>query len=64
MIESKLTHTDFKAIICREQSETLSTGNSKHLLRSIEYLQFPVESFALFSKYNRFEINVSIYVLP
>ena len=32
-------HTNFKAIICREQNETLSTGSTKYL-RSIVYLQF------------------------
>ena len=37
-----------KAIICREQSEILSTGNSKHL-SSIVYLQFPVERVSLCS---------------
>ena len=72
-------HIDFKAIICREQSETTSTnkgrfcnnskidtliskrlsvweqsetlwtGKSKHLLNSIVYLQFPVERVSLCS---------------
>ena len=36
-------NTNFKAITCREQSETLSTWNSKHFLRSIVYSQFSVE---------------------
>ena len=41
--------TNFKAIICREQSEPLSTWNSKHLLISIVYLQFLVERVSLCS---------------
>ena len=39
-------YTHFKVLICKQQSETLSTGNSKHL-RSIVYLQFPVERVSL-----------------
>ena len=38
-----------KAIICREQSETLSHENSKHLLRSIVYLQFSIKKVSLCS---------------
>ena len=34
-------------IVCRKQSETFSTGNSKHLICSIVYLQFPVERVSL-----------------
>ena len=30
-------------MVCREQNETLSTGNLKHILHSIVYLQFLVE---------------------
>ena len=55
--------TDFKAIICREHNETLSTGNSENLLYSIFFLEFPVESFALLSTDNPFEISVSIVLL-
>ena len=35
-------HTNFKAIICRERSETLSTGNSKTSSAVLSF-QFPVE---------------------